>query len=131
MTHGGARPRAGRPKGAANRFSEQARAKAAAEGITPLEYMLSVLRNETNELGVRMDAAKASAPYMHARLESIKHSGDADNLVKVDATIESDRAFASFVAVLESIAQQKAALSARVSWLEQARPHQITPPGGK
>ena len=71
--------------------------------------MLSVLRNETNELGVRMDAAKASAPYMHARLESIKHSGDADNTVKVDATIESDRAFASLAAALESIAAKRRA----------------------
>ena len=103
MTHGGARRRAGRPKGAANRFSEQARAKAAAEGITPLEYMLSVLRNETNELGVRMDAAKASAPYMHARLESIKHSGDADNRIKVDSKVESDAAFAALVAALGSM----------------------------
>jgi hypothetical protein len=64
MTHGGARRGAGRPRGAANRFSEQARAEAAAEGITPLEYMLGVLRDETNELSVRMDAAKAAAPYM-------------------------------------------------------------------
>jgi hypothetical protein len=124
MTHGGARRGAGRPKGAANKFSERARAKAAAEGITPLGFMLGVLRDEANELSVRMDAAKAAAPYMHARLESIKHSGDADNPVNVDATIESDRAFASFVAVLESIAQQKAG----VSWLEQARSHQITHP---
>ncbi len=88
MTHGGNRKGAGRPKGAANRFSEDARAKAAAEGITPLEYFLSVLRDEDLDRLTRMDAGKAAAPFMHARLESVKHSGDAQNPVQTVTRIE-------------------------------------------
>ena len=75
MAHGGSRPGAGRPKGVANRMNEEARAKAASEGITPLDYMLGVLRDIDNPREIRMDAAKAAAPYLHARLASVEHSG--------------------------------------------------------
>jgi hypothetical protein len=88
MARGGSRQGAGRPKGASNRFSEAARAEAAAEGITPLAYMLGVLRDESNSREVRMDAAKASAPYMHARQEAVKHSGDPDSPIKTVTRIE-------------------------------------------
>jgi hypothetical protein len=88
MARGGVRPGSGRPKGAANKFSEAAREQAAAEGITPLEYMLGVLRDDTQTHETRMDAAKASAPYMHARLESVKHSGDALNPLQTITRVE-------------------------------------------
>jgi hypothetical protein len=35
----------------------------AAQGITPLDYMMMLVRNETEEKAVRLDAAKAAAPY--------------------------------------------------------------------
>ena len=37
-------------------------------GISPLEFVLSVMDNEDNDLSVRLDAAKSAAPYCHARL---------------------------------------------------------------
>lgn len=40
------------------------------EGLTPLEYLLDVMRNESEDAAVRRDAAKAAAPYMHPRLAS-------------------------------------------------------------
>lgn len=78
MAHGGARPGSGRKPGAATKFNEEARAKAAEGGITPLEYMLDVLRDEENDMPIRMDAAKAAAPYIHAKLASIEHKGGLD-----------------------------------------------------
>jgi hypothetical protein len=75
MPAGGARPGAGRPKGGHNLISAEARAQALASGITPLDYLLSILRDDKVTRDVRMDAAKAAAPYMHARLASIEHSG--------------------------------------------------------
>lgn len=75
MSHGGARPGAGRPKGALNRLTQEAREKAAEGGITPLEYMLDILRDEEKPADVRFEAAKAAAPYMHARLAAMEHSG--------------------------------------------------------
>lgn len=44
--------------------------------LSPVDYMLSILRDETQSQGDRMDAAKAAAPYLHARLSGVKHSGE-------------------------------------------------------
>ena len=63
--------------------------------------MLGVLRDHGNDLPVRMDAAKAAAPYMHARLESIKHSGDEESPVHVKH--QSDAAFKTLVATLDKL----------------------------
>ena len=68
---GGARPGGGRPKGRRDSKTE-ARLKAAeAGGITPLEYMLGLLRDPKTTPEVRLDCAKAAAPYLHARLSSV------------------------------------------------------------
>ncbi len=40
-------------------------------GITPLDYMLQVMRDESVEPAKRLDAAKAAAPYVHPRLASV------------------------------------------------------------
>ena len=45
----------------------------------PLDYMLQVLRNEKETREVRMDAAKAAAPYLHARLASTEIKGDGES----------------------------------------------------
>lgn len=42
-----------------------------ASGQAPLDYMLQVMRDETQELAKRLDAAKAAAPYVHPRLASV------------------------------------------------------------
>jgi hypothetical protein len=56
----------------------EARLKASEGGLTPLEYLLSVMRNESLDEDKRVDAAKAAAPYIHARLNATTLSGDAD-----------------------------------------------------
>ena len=73
MPAGGKRPGSGRPKGSRN-VKTQEQAKAIKEsGLTPLDYMLSVMRDEGNELGVRLDAANKAAPYVHSKLATIDH----------------------------------------------------------
>lgn len=42
-----------------------------ASGSAPLDYLLQVMRDETQELAKRLDAAKAAAPYVHPRLASV------------------------------------------------------------
>ena len=79
MQNGGSRPGAGRPKGGANKINDEARKAALEGGISPLEYLLSVLRDEDEQRNVRIDAAKAAAPYIHARLSNV------DMNAKVDA----------------------------------------------
>lgn len=72
---GGARPGAGRKPGAINKATKAAREKAEAEGILPLDFMLSRMRDEGAPMADRMDMAKAAAPFIHAKLSSIEASG--------------------------------------------------------
>jgi hypothetical protein len=74
--HGGKRPGAGRPKGAASRANEQVRQEAAATGELPLAYMLRVMRDPNQPVGRRDDMAKVAAPFCHSRLSSVEHSGE-------------------------------------------------------
>lgn len=73
---GGKRPGAGRPKGSRNRRREEQARAIAASGLTPLNYLLSVLRDVNASAERRLDAAKAAAPYVHPKLASITHKGD-------------------------------------------------------
>jgi hypothetical protein len=61
----------GRQKGTKNKRSI-ARAmvdeEAILNGITPLEYMLNVLRDATQDVARRDEMARAAAPYCHSRL---------------------------------------------------------------
>jgi hypothetical protein len=88
MAHGGARPGAGKPKGSVSKFNDAARAKAAAGGITPLAYLLGLLRADDTSESVKIDVAKAAAPYMHARLAAVEHSGDKDKPIVHTVTWE-------------------------------------------
>lgn len=75
MARGGKRDGSGRPAGAVTKKTREVAVKAAAAGLTPLEYMLGVLRNEDADAKDRMWAAEKAAPYVHARLASVEHSG--------------------------------------------------------
>lgn len=44
----------------------------------PLDYLLSVLRDESKPEETRIDVAKAAAPYVHARLTSVDANVKAD-----------------------------------------------------
>jgi hypothetical protein len=72
---GGKRPGSGRPKGVPNKANAERQAAIAASGLTPLDYMLFVLRNESADPHERMEAAKSAAPYVHPKLASIEHGG--------------------------------------------------------
>jgi len=74
----------GRQKGAVDKIKREA--ILAAQGITPLDYMMMLVRAETppgldpavakarEELP--FEAAKAAAPYVHARLQTTTLAGD-------------------------------------------------------
>ena len=78
---GGKRAGAGRKKGGKNERSREIADKAAQAGVTPLEYMLERMRDETVEHAVRADMAKAAAPYVHPRLATIEHGSNPDKPV--------------------------------------------------
>ena len=71
MARGGARPNAGRKPGTLNRFNRELLERANAGGQLPLDYMLGVMRDESLDTRLRIDAAKAAAPYVHQKLSAI------------------------------------------------------------
>lgn len=72
MSHGGARPNAGRKAGSATRRTREIANAVASTGMTPLEYLTSIYRDVGADEAKRLDAAKAAAPYVHARLTSVE-----------------------------------------------------------
>lgn len=72
MARGGKREGAGRKPGTPNKATQEQREAVAASGQTPLEYMLQVMRDLSQEDTKRLDAAKAAAPYVHARLNAVE-----------------------------------------------------------
>src|SRR5207253_5302484 len=61
----------GRKPGTPNRASAAHEAQIKAAGLTPLDYMLSVMRNTEASTEIRLDAAARAAPYVHPRLASV------------------------------------------------------------
>src|SRR5260221_7486186 len=70
--------RGGRRKGTPNKKTREFRESVEASGLTPLEYMLAVLRDETAPVERRHEMAKAAAPFVHPRLQTTKLQGDRD-----------------------------------------------------
>ena len=76
--------RGGRKKGTPNSKTAEMQAKVAESGITPLDYMLSVMRDDGNDGAIRLDAAKSAAPYVHAKLSSIDAKLDIDGKLVIN-----------------------------------------------
>lgn len=94
MARGGARLGAGRKRGSATKRTREIADKAAENGITPLEFMLDVMRKPYPEDAdatvkasydaMRFEAAKAAAPYVHPRLAAVEHTGKDGGPVQVE-----------------------------------------------
>lgn len=69
---GGKREGAGRKPGVRNIKTREVLEAVEATGITPLDYMLSVMRDEANDQKERMSAAASAAPYIHPKLANIE-----------------------------------------------------------
>src|SRR3954447_9701649 len=80
----------GRQKGDVDKIKREA--ILAAQGITPLDYMLGIVRNEQEDKTVHLDAAKAAAPYVHARLQYTTLAGDPEKPLKLDSVSELEAA---------------------------------------
>lgn len=88
MSRGGQRPGAGRPSGAQNRRTVEQAEAVEASGLTPLEYLTSVYRDIEADEAKRIDAAKAAAPYVHAKLSSVEVSGPDGGAIETTQRIE-------------------------------------------
>ncbi len=66
----------GSRKGRPNRATAARAAAIAASGPVPLDYLLQVMCNPRLSTELRLEAARAAAPYVHPRLANITHKGD-------------------------------------------------------
>lgn len=76
MSQGGKRKGAGRPKGARNKKTAEQVAAIIDSGLAPLDYLLSVMRDEGLDRAARVDAAHKAAPYVHPKLTSVDHKSE-------------------------------------------------------
>lgn len=107
ISHGGKREGAGRKQGIANTKTREIADRAIAQGITPLEVMLSVMREswaqaesvvltpgDDNALAVRhllqnraLSAANDAAPFLHPKLAPVDaKTGEVAKFVIIDPT---------------------------------------------
>ncbi len=81
---GGKRPGAGRKKGVPNKRTQEVQAAVEASGLSPLDYMLGVMRNTAAEPRERLNAAVAAAPYVHAKLSAVEVTGANGGAIQTD-----------------------------------------------
>ena len=62
----------GRPRGAKNIRSEETAKEIQESGLTPLDYLMSIVRDEEAPMKERIQCATAAAPFVHARLSAIE-----------------------------------------------------------
>ena len=43
---------------------------------SPLDFLLALMRDDTNDVQLRLLAAKAAAPYIHRALKSVEQTGE-------------------------------------------------------
>src|SRR5437764_12879127 len=61
----------GRKEGTPNKATATREAEIRAAGMTPLEFMLGVMRDDNRAVELRLEAAAKAAPYVHPRLASV------------------------------------------------------------
>src|SRR5262245_2416288 len=77
---------AGRPKGALDKITQLQRKAALESGQSPLDYLLSIMRDENQSITVRLDAAKAAAPYLHPKLTAVEASLKTNEPIRVEVS---------------------------------------------
>ena len=87
--YGGKQPGAGRPRGSRNRRTREAIA-AAEQGVSPLDFLLGVMRDSSLDLGYRIEAAKAAAPYVHPKLSHVQVQATTDHRHLTDEQLDAE-----------------------------------------
>ena len=103
MARGGRREGAGRKPESVSKLDAEARKKANEGGVMPLDFLLGIMRDENQDARSRLDAAKAAAPYCHARLSSTEVSGPSGSPVEVQTTNVLDVSHITDMAELEAL----------------------------
>jgi len=73
----------GRQKGSKNKKKREVIQRAKDAGLMPLDYMLQVMRDETQPPERRDDMAKSAAPYLHPKRTPENRQGESQTYVLV------------------------------------------------
>ena len=76
--------RGGRQKGTPNKATAAREAEVEASGLSPLAYMLSILRDEEASTESRRWAATSAAPFVHPRLAQQRFEGPGGTNIVVE-----------------------------------------------
>ena len=106
MSQGGERKGPGSPKGSRNKKTIEFVEKALAGGESPLEFLVRMMHDAEMKPDVRIDCAKAAAPYVHAKLSSINVEALIDGEIEHTADDEAvQRAVDAVRGTVEAIAK--------------------------
>jgi hypothetical protein len=72
-----------------NKASVVREAEIKAAGMTPLDFMLGVMRDEEKTVEMRLEAAAKAAPYVHPRLASLAVTGE--HVIKTELSLAERR----------------------------------------
>jgi hypothetical protein len=66
--------------------------------VTPLDFLLCIMRDGKLDAALRLDAAKAAARYVHPTLAAVQHSGPELGPIQLEARQPSDLELARMIA---------------------------------
>lgn len=102
MPRGGRREGAGRKPGTPNKSTSELREALSASGELPVEYMLRVMRDKSEENDRRDRMAVAAAPYLHAKLAATEITGKDGGPIETTETPPRDLARAVLAVLREA-----------------------------
>ena len=82
----------GRQKGTPNRKTRTLLAQVEASGMSPLDFLLQVMRDPAAPLATRFEAAYRAAPYVHPRLAAVEHAGKDKGQIETKVLSDLDAA---------------------------------------
>jgi hypothetical protein len=82
--------RGGRRKGTPNRRTLAQKEELENSGLSPLDYMLSVMRDPEASPERRDYNARGAAPYCHRALKAIEHTGEGGGPIEHKVTLSFD-----------------------------------------
>lgn len=78
---------AGKPKGAKNKITVEIIRALTASGLTPVEFMTAVYRDDSQPMELRLEAASRVAPYVHPKILFRIDEGSAGNDLRQPQTL--------------------------------------------
>lgn len=79
----------GRPFGSKSKINKAIAEGIAERGVTPLEFMLSIMNSKKYSADMRLDAARSAAPYVHPKLAQVSHTGSINSELNVKLSDET------------------------------------------